>query len=145
MGKKKKKAPKVEYNPVSEQLSQQSADLSSQYQQQIASIQQTSQQSLEQINQSNQAAVTSIQNQLAQANQEKINYQQSLQDYLRQLGELQGNYNKELAGRDAAVKQQQNLQSNEIDANSQMSALLAASQVAQKSFTQRTKRRGVIA
>lgn len=155
MGKKKKKKQepaKVEYTPIAqptpqvqpEQVQQQQQTLQQDYQAQVAQIQKTSQDSINQINQSNQAAMAAIQAQLEAANKEKVNYQQSLQEYLKQLQDMQGKYTSELASRDTAVKDQQQLQARDIEANNTMNSLLAASTIAKSSFGQKTRRRGVI-
>lgn len=153
MGKKKQKKQTVTYTPIAQQsaaidpvqIQQQQQQLQQNYQSQVEQIQKTSQQSIESINQSNQAAMAAIQTQLEASNRDKLNYQQSLQDYLKQLQQLQGQYTAEIANRDAAVQQQQQLQTREVEGNNTMNNLLAASTIASQQFTRNTRRRGVIA
>lgn len=154
MGKKKKtkKQETVTYQPIAQPTAQvdaakvqeQQVQLQQQYQQQVQQIQNTSQQSIESINQSNQQAMAAIQAQLEASNREKLNYQQSLQEYLKQMQEMQTKYSGEIASRDAAVNQQREMQTRDLEANNTMNNLLTASSIAQQAFMQKTRRRGVI-
>lgn len=146
MGKgKPTKQQKVAYEDPTIAAKEQMSQMSQQYTTNVANIQQQSQQSIDQINQSNQAAMAAIQKQLQESDSDKVNYQQSLQEYLKQLNTLQQQYNTQVAARDSQVQKQQEMQTNETNANTTMNNLLAASAIAKQSFAQKTRRRGVIA
>jgi hypothetical protein len=143
MGAKKPKAKKVE--AVQLQSTANADALARQANESIGVIQRQSQATIDEINKQNQASAAAIQQQLAQANQEKANYQQSLTKYLEQLNSLQSNYNQALSTRDKEVSQANELQQKEIEGNTMMNSLLAASAIAKQAFNKQTsKRRGII-
>lgn len=146
MGKSKKtEQKKTAYADPSADAKKQMQDMQLQYTQNISQIQQQSQQAYDQVNQSSQAAIAALQKQLEQSDVDRQNYANTLQEYLRNLTSMQQQYNQQLAQRDAVVKQEQNLKTNETNANNMMNNLLAASTVASQKFANNTRRKGVIA
>lgn len=145
MGSKKKtKKPKTVKETQLSSVNQGEA-LAKQANDSVMQIQQQSQATIDDINRQNQASAAAIQQQLAQANEEKMNYQKSLQTYLEQLNSLQSNYNNALQARDKEVQDANNLQQREIEGNTLMNSLLASSAIAKQSFNRNTsRRRGII-
>lgn len=136
--------PKALASPTAD-AKKQMQDMQLQYTQNISQIQQQSSQAYDQVNQSSQAAIAALQKQLEQSDADRQNYANTLQEYLRNLATMQQQYNQQLAQRDAVVKQEQNLKTNETNANNMMNNLLAASTVASQKFANNTRRKGVIA
>ena len=149
MGKGKKtetkEQKKVAYADPSANAKKQMQDMQLQYTQNISQIQQQSQQAYDTVNASSQAAIAALQKQLQESNDDRQAYANTLQEYLKQLTSMQQQYNQQLAQRDAVVKQEQDMKTNETNANSMINNLLAASTVASQKFASTTRRKGVIA
>lgn len=151
-GKKKEpEQPKVDYTPITQQMQAQQEQFQSFYEQQLNELRSQSQLTLDQINNQNSQAIKAIQDQLAASEKDKAIYQQTLADYLQQLRKTQADasnaqntYNQQLKSRDEAAAAQRLQQQRDSEASNAMAGLLAASNIARKSFAQKTRRRGVI-
>jgi predicted DNA-binding protein YlxM (UPF0122 family) len=134
MGSKKSSKPKAVVAPDTTALQQQ-------YQQSLQAIQSQSQDALGTIAKANEASVQALNQQLTQSQQTNQAYEQQLNTYLQQLSQTQVEQQKALAERDKSVATQQTLEKQELEGASLSNRILAANQIANSQFSQRTSRK----